>query len=383
MRINIFGSTGNIGIKTLKLIDNHFPKIKINLLAANTNFNKILEQIHKFDPKYVYLDDIIASEKLKKKIKYNVKILSKKELSEYLLQSKSELTLLSIAGYKSLNFLEEIFENTDNLGLVSKEAIVSAGHLFKRKKYFYKTNIFPLDSEHFSLFNYLKNRSDKNNLKKIYLTASGGPFLNLKYRQLDNISFNEAIKHPKWKMGYKNSIDSATLINKCLEVIEAHYLFNIPYEKIDILIHPESLVHSIIVNNNYLSNMVLFKNDMQIPILNFLSISNKNYKEIDQSLSIKSYCNLSFQNVKNDQFPIYNFFKKMKKDPINVIKFNIINEKAVELFKNNRIKYTDIYKIITKLDSLNLYSQLKNIKDIIKYHDEIHKNFEKIFYNKI
>tara|TARA_Y100000590_G_C15560668_1_gene954620 strand:+ start:12 stop:1163 length:1152 start_codon:yes stop_codon:yes gene_type:complete len=383
MKINIFGSTGNIGSKTLKLIENNFPNIQINLLTANKDFNKIYKQIKKYDPKYVYLDDIISSEKLKKKIKSDVKILSKKELSDYLLKSKSELTILSIAGYKSLNFLEEIIINTDNLGLVSKEAIVSAGHLFKRKKYFYKTNIFPLDSEHFSLFNYLQNQSDINSIKKIYLTASGGPFLNLKYNQLENVSFNEAIKHPKWKMGYKNSIDSATLVNKCLEVIEAHYLFNIPYEKIDILVHPESLVHSIIEHKNYLSNMVLFKNDMKIPIFNFLSKSKKEYIDIDHSLSVKSYGNLSFQNVKNNQFPIYNFFKKMKKNPVNVIKFNIINEKAVELFKDNRIKYTDIYKIIGKLDSLNLYSPLKNIKDIIKYHDEIQKKFEKIFYNKI
>ena len=254
MKINIFGSTGTIGLKTLNLIDKHFSNIKVNLLCANKNIKKIIYQIKKYKPKYVYLADDKSANKLKLKIKSKTKVLSQNDLSKYLLQSKSDFTVLAISGFQSLNFLEEIIFNTNNLGLVSKEAIVSAGHLFNKKKYFKKTNIFPLDSEHFALFNYFENNYSLKKVKKIYLTASGGPFLNRKYINLKNISFDQAIDHPKWKMGYKNSIDSATLVNKCLEIIEAHYLFNIPFEKLDILIHPQALIHSIFEHENYVSN---------------------------------------------------------------------------------------------------------------------------------
>ena len=146
----------------------------------------------------------------------NTKILNFNELTSYLSSSHSNLSILAISGYQSLYFLDHIIKNTDNLGLVSKEAIVSAGHIFIKKKYFKKTNIFPLDSEHFSLFDNLRNINQKKNIDNIIITASGGPFYKRKFNTLHNIKFSEAINHPKWKMGYKNSIDSATLVNKCL-----------------------------------------------------------------------------------------------------------------------------------------------------------------------
>ena len=173
-------------------------------------------------------------------------------------------------------------------------------------------------------------------------------------------------------MGYKNSIDSATLVNKCLELIEAHYLFDIPFNKMKILIHPEALVHSIVEYNNYVSHLNLFKNDMGIPILNFLSQSNFNYSKYKNNFYINEYSDLHFENVSNDIFPIYNYFNKInKKKPQNLIKFNIGNEFAVNLYKNRMINYTDIYKIIKKVTSLNLNSSVNNIKDIIQYHEEV------------
>jgi len=175
-------------------------------------------------------------------------------------------------------------------------------------------------------------------------------------------------------MGYKNSIDSATLVNKCLELIEAHYLFDIPFNQMKILIHPEALVHSITEFENYVTQFNLFQNDMSIPILNFLCQSNKKYKFNDKKYSINRYTNLNFNYVKEDIFPIYKFFKNLnKKKPENLIKFNIANEFAVNLYKDNKIKYTDIYRIIKKVTSLNLYSSLNTIKDIIQYHEEVEK----------
>ena len=178
-------------------------------------------------------------------------------------------------------------------------------------------------------------------------------------------------------MGYKNSIDSATLVNKCLELVEAHYLFNIPFDKLDILIHPEAIVHSVVEYENYVSHFNLFKNDMKIPILNFLQSSGARYKQNNNKLYIKSITNLNFESVKNDVFPIYKFFKNIdKKKPQNLIKFNIGNEFAVNLFKNKNINYTDIYKIIQKVTSLNLNYSVNTIKDIINYHEEIEKKLQ-------
>ena len=198
--------------------------------------------------------------------------------------------------------------------------------------------------------------------------------MNRKFNTLKNINFSEAIKHPKWKMGYKNSIDSATLVNKCLELIEAHYLFEIPFNKIGIRVHPEALVHSIVQCDNYVTHFNLFKNDMKIPILNFLLQSGLKNKNIDNSLNLKKFENLNFYKVRNEVFPIYKLFNSLNKTrPQNLIKFNIGNEFAVNLFKNKLIRYTDIYKIIEKVTSLNLYSDVNTIKDIIHYHEEIEK----------
>ncbi len=377
MKINIYGSTGVIGRKTLELIDTEFTNLKINLLCAKSNIKLLKKQINKYNPKYAFLYDNGKKNKFRSKIS-NTKILNFAELLDYLLLSKSDFSILAISGYKSLYFLEHIIENTDNLGIASKEAIVSAGHIFKKKKFFQKTNIFPLDSEHFSLFDYFKNNNNNKIIKNIIITASGGPFYKRKFQSLKNIKFSQAINHPKWKMGYKNSIDSATLVNKCLELIEAHYLFDIPYNKMNVLIHPQAIVHSAIEYENYVTQFNLFKNDMKIPIINFLMISRKLSKVNNKKLFIKNYTNFHFEKVKNETFPLYKFFNDLdKKSPQNIIKFNIGNEFAVNLYKNKVIKYTDIYKIIKKITSLNLYSPVNNIKDIISYHEEVESNLQK------
>ena len=367
MKINIFGSTGIIGSKTLDIIYNYFPTIKINLLCSDKNIRKLISQIEIYSPKYVYINDTTKINYLKKNIKKSIKVLNFDELKSYLINSKSDLTLLAISGYKSLNYLEPILINTKSLGLVSKEAIVSAGHLFNNFKKKFKNKIYPLDSEHFSISQNFNNNN--LNLNKIKLTASGGPFLGKNYNSLSQISFSEASKHPKWKMGYKNSIDSATLVNKCLELVEAHYLFDLPFDKLDIVIHPESKIHSIFEYNNYIYNMIAFQNDMIIPIYSFLN-QKFNFKLNEDKLSIANNTSFNFFNVNNQQFPIYNFFKKLNKSkPSNIIKFNVGNEYAVNLFKNKHIKYTEILKIISKITSINMEYKLNNIKDIIDYHE--------------
>ncbi len=378
MYINIFGSTGIIGSITLKIIKKYFPEIKINLLTANNNYEKLLKQIKIYKPKYVFLNNEKKVKHLKKNINNKIKILNYDELISYLETSKSQLSILAISGYNSLNFLQPILKNTESLGLVSKEAIVSAGHLFKNIKKSVTSKIYPLDSEHFSIF---QNFTNQNILKKLTLTASGGPFHGKNFNTLKNVSFFEATNHPKWKMGYKNSIDSATLVNKCLELIEAHYLFEIPFDKLNILIHPESVIHSIFEYDNYLYNLVAFHNDMTIPIFHFLNQSlNKNLNKNEFEFNTKNQ--LNFFEIKTKEFPIYKIYLNMdKSDPSNIIKFNVANEYAVNQFKKKCIKYTDILNIIDKITSLNLNYKLNNIKDILNYHELLENKINEIYKN--
>jgi len=228
MKVNIFGSTGVIGTKSLEIIARNFKRFKINLLTANNNYKKLIKQTKIYKPKFVYIKNNHYYMMVKSNIDKNTKILDDSEILDYLNISKSEYTILAISGYEALFFFNSIINNTKKLGLVNKECVISAGHLFKKIISKSSVKIFPLDSEHFSLNKYFANKN-KFFYKKIYLTASGGPFLYKKWKHIKDANYNKVIKHPKWIMGLKNSIDSATLSNKCLELIEAHYLFNIPF----------------------------------------------------------------------------------------------------------------------------------------------------------
>ena len=373
-KINIIGSTGIIGSKSLFLINKYYPNLKINLLIANKNYKKLINQCKLYNPKYIYLNDKKNIKLLKNKINKKIKILSHDDIHKYLCSSKSDYTIFSISGYQSLGYFDSVIKNTLNLGLVNKECIVSAGHLFKKILNKNKLKIYPLDSQHFSLTKFFYSQS-KNDYKNIILTASGGPFFNSSLNEKKDYNFKNAVNHPKWKMGYKNSIDSATLANKCLEIIEAHYLFNIPFSNIDAIIHPEALIHSIIEFNNYTSEMNYFFHDMDIPIINFLNLSSPISKKITSSYPVirdfdfNRQSKLSFYEINKNKYPVFDIFNQLNKDdPSEFIKFNLANEFAVDLFKDNKIKFKDISKFINKSLSINVNNYINSIKNILDYH---------------
>ena len=370
MFINIFGSTGTIGTKSLDLVYKYFPELSIDLITANNNCNKFILQIKKYQPKAVYINNENHYKILKKNIPKNILILNKFDIHDYLINSKTDLTILAISGICALEYIRSISLNTSNLGLVNKESIVSSGHLLNRILSKNNTKLFPLDSEHYSLNNL--NINNKN-IKKIYLTASGGPFLNINPDNIYKAKISQVIKHPKWKMGRKNSIDSATLSNKILEIIEAKYLFNLPLNKLDIVIHPEAFIHSIVEQNDFQSNLNYFYPDMSIPIINFISkvsltkplLINKN------KFLFKKSNQLNFYNVDINKFPIYKLLKEIDFDnPVNAIKFNIANEYAVNLFLAKKIQFGDIYKNICEFMLIDINSSTKSIENVINIHYE-------------
>ena len=374
--LNLFGSTGTIGIKTLKIIKNYFPKIRINLLVANNNYKKLAKQCEIYNPKYICLTNNNRYKNLKKILNNKkIKILKEEELSNFLITNNSNLTILSISGYASLNYIYSIIINTKHLGIVNKECIISGGDLIRKLCSKYKTKLYALDSEHFSIQNYFNTKKNikNNNIRNIILTASGGPFLNKKFKDIKLASLEEAIKHPKWKMGIKNSIDSATLVNKCLEIIEAHYLFNIEYEKLKILIHPESLIHSIIELNDFTSDLNYFYHDMFVPIYNFFKklYSPLVLTPLKNTLYFQKDLKLNFYEPNKINFPIIKIFDKMDKyKHKNIINFNAGNELAVKLFAKGIINFGDINKIIEKSLSINLNGKLNSIENIILYQNE-------------
>ncbi len=232
--------------------------------------------------------------------------------------------------------------------IANKESIICGWNLIKKNSNKFKTSITPIDSEHFSLFQLLKNHN-LDEIKKIYLTASGGPFLNFKPHQLKNISPTQALKHPKWKMGKKISVDSATLMNKMLELIEAQKLFNIPDNKIDILIHPESLVHAIIELNNGLSEFIYHDTTMVIPLANSIFERNLNINKFHKSNEKKTIKDLKFQRVDKKIFPIYRIKNKLNEHTSSPIIINASNEVLVDHFLSEKIPFQAIFKIIMSI----------------------------------
>ena len=241
--ISILGSTGSVGLSTLKIINKKKNFFRVILLAANNNYRLICDQIKKYKPKYFIINDFKIYLKVKKKFKKNkVKILNNFEKINL---KKLDLSVAAIPGIAGLEPTLLFIKLSKKILIANKESIICGWTLMKKLASKNNTTIIPIDSEHYSIFKLIENLN-QSEIEKIYLTASGGPFLNYKKKELIKISPKEALKHPKWKMGQKITIDSSTLMNKILELIEAQKLFDLPNEKLDIIIHPNSLVHAIV-----------------------------------------------------------------------------------------------------------------------------------------
>ncbi len=250
----------------------------------------------------------------------------------------------AIPGLAGLEPTIDLIRSSKKILIANKESVICGWDLIKKKANRFKTKIIPIDSEHFSIMQLLKNQNLKM-VKKIYITASGGPFLHYKINQLAKIKPKDALKHPKWKMGKKISVDSSTLVNKILELIEAQKIFNIPSNKIDIIIHPESLVHAIVVLKNGLSQFLYHETTMKIPLANAIF---DNEIDISNFLINSKYAlnNLSFSSVDKKIFPIIKIKKRLVEFPSTPIIINASNELLVDLFLKKKIPFTGISRVL-------------------------------------
>ncbi len=349
------GSTGSIGDTVFKLLKDN-KNYDFYILSGYKNFKKIDYQIKYYRPKYFIIFDDKTYLKIRKKYKNNkIKILNSSSFFK-LKFKKNHVTVSAIPGIAGLKPTLKIMKFSRTILLANKESIICGWDLLKKNAIKYKTKILPIDSEHFSIMNMLES-INKKEIETIYLTASGGPFLNHTKKMIQNVKPSEAIKHPKWKMGKKISIDSATLMNKLFEVIEAHKLFSINYKKIDIVIHPQSLVHAIIKLKNGLYKLLYFETDMAIPIGNVLFGKNfeiKKFKNIKKNKNSIFKNQLNFINVDKSKFPAF----KLKPVLGNYNSLPIILNAANEIFVDQFIKKNiSFYSIID-----NLFVLLKDPK---------------------
>jgi len=380
-KIGILGSTGSIGTTLLKLINK--DEFEIKFLSANKNYKKLLNQAKKFNVKNLIIIDqeSFNHAKIFNKDK-TINIYNNFEILNKILSKKLDYVMSSIVGIDGLKPTFNVIKFTKKIAIANKESLICGWPLIYKELIKHKTKFIPVDSEHFTIWSEIKNLNNKD-IKKIYLTASGGPLLKIDPKKIDKIKMKKILKHPTWSMGKKISIDSATMMNKLYEVIEAKNIFNLNYNQISILIHPNSYAHSIIVYKNGIIKIILHDTTMKIPISNSL-FENKKSIKFSKVIDIDKMNNLNFQTIDKNKFPVLNLLRKIP-DTFSLFETVLvsINDLVVNKYLNKEINFTDIYKLILKLVNLKQFKKFKkihpkNIDQVIDLNQMISLKFSKL-----
>jgi 1-deoxy-D-xylulose-5-phosphate reductoisomerase len=375
--IAILGSTGSIGTNTLDVVKK-LKDIKITGLACGRNINILANQIKEFNPRIVSVEDKNTAQNLRNLVSNNnLKIVYGIEgLIEVACDDTTQMVVSSIVGAKGLIPTYEAIKNGKDIALANKEVLVSAGELIIKESIKNKINLIPIDSEHSAVFQSIEGHN-KDEISRIILTASGGPFLNKKKSELINVSIKDALNHPNWNMGSRITIDSATLMNKGLEVIEAKWLFDIDYKKIDVLVHPESVIHSMV---EYIDGSIISQAsvcDMRIPISYALSYPKRAFLDSGH-LDLTKFSGLTFQKPDMGTFRClklaYNALEEGKSMPCVL---NAANEVAREAYLNNLIKFVDIPRIVEEVMIKHKSKEINSIEECLEYDNWARKEASK------
>ena len=374
-KIAILGSTGSIGKNLFEIIKKEKKKYEILLLSSNTNYKLLLKQANLLNVKNLILTDkkkfnfLIKKKKNKKINIYN----SFDDFNKIFKKKKVDYTMSAISGLSGLKPTIDIIKYSKNIAIANKEAIICAWNLISKELKKRKTNFIPVDSEHFSIWYATK---EFKNIERVIITASGGPFKNLSLSKFKSINVSQALKHPNWKMGKKITIDSATMMNKVFEIIEAKNIFNLRYDQLSILLHPNSYIHALVKFSNGMIKLVAHDTDMKIPIFNTL---NYNFEKefLTKKIDINKLNNLDFNLIDPKRYPC---IKALNFMPNNISMFETIlvsaNDELVGLFLNNKIKFNEISLRLIKLLKNNEFSRYKlikpkSIKDIIELNSYV------------
>ena len=373
--IGILGSTGSVGTQALDVVRMHPDRFNVVFLSSHSNVELLKKQAIEFKPDLVHLYDENKINEIKnnKNLFNGVEILSgKKGLLELCSYTKSDIILNAIVGFNGLEPTIKILESGINLALANKESIVQAGHLVMNLANLNNAKVLPVDSEHSAIWQCLFGEDIKS-VKKIILTASGGPFRKLSINDFPNITKSQALNHPNWKMGDKITIDSATMMNKGFEFIEAFWLFNISIDKIKVVIHPQSIIHSMVEFIDGSIKAQLSSPDMKLPIQIALTYPSRHpLKGID--FNLKEFSNLTFEKLDFEKFKCVKLAKQaIKAGGSYPTVLNVANDLAVDLFLQDKISFIKIPELIE--ESLNNHEYINNPSfDDIKSITELIKN---------
>lgn len=371
-KISILGATGSIGTQALDILRKDGKNFKLVAVSSHSSINKLLDIVDEFNPSYAVVTEKNAYFKFKdycSNKNLNIKILFGIEgLNIIASLPDIDMVLTSVVGMVGLVPTIKAIESGKDIALANKETMVVAGDLVTKLSKKNNVKIFPVDSEHSAIYQCIKGNEFKD-IERLYLTASGGPFRGKTREQLLNVTVEEALNHPSWKMGKKLTIDSATLMNKGLEVIEAHFLFDMPYEKIKVVVHPESIVHSMVEYKDGSVMAQLASADMRLPIQYALNYAKKK-KALVSRLDFYNMKNLSFEKPDMDTFkPLKLAYEAGKVGGTMPAILNCANEAAVELFLLNKIKFLDISCILEECMNKFTYSNIYTVEDLL--HTEI------------
>jgi len=383
-KIAILGSTGSIGKTLIEIIKKDKKNFDIILLTADKNYKEIFNQAKILGVKNLIITNEKSFQKLKKEKLGKINIFNNYKSFNKIFKNKIDYVMSSISGIHGLEPTIKIIKHTQKIAIANKEAIICGWHIIKKKLVRYQTTFIPVDSEHFSIFYALQGKKISN-IDKIYLTASGGPLNNLPKARFKNVKISEAINHPNWKMGKKISVDSATMMNKVFEIIEAKKIFNLRYDQLDILVHPKSYIHAIIKFNDGMIKIIAHDTNMKIPIFNSLYDGLKKTIKTDE-ININKLNFLNFKKVDKNKFPSVKILKNINnKDSLLETIIVLANDELVNLFLLKKIDFTDITIFLQKLINMKNFknfSQKKpgNINSIISLNKLVRKKINKIIH---
>lgn len=374
----ILGSTGSIGKSALDLFDGPLKKeYRVLALSAGSDAETLKKQAKKYRPKYLCIADETKAGSLKD---CGAKVLTGMEgLCTLASLKEADTVLLSVVGAAGIIPLLYAVRAGKRVALANKESLVIAGDIVMSEAKKYGAQILPVDSEHNAVFQALMG-NEKKSVKKLLITASGGPFRNLPREKLKNITAQHALKHPTWKMGRKITIDSATLMNKGLEVIEAHYLFGMPYEKIEVVIHPQSIVHSLVEYTDCSVMAQMSNPDMRLPIMFALTYPERKQGVI-KPLNLSEKGTLEFGPVDFKKFPAFSLALKAGKTGGTMPAcMNAANEEAVAAFLKNDITFNMIPELIEKMMKVHVLIKKPSLEDILRADSQARENTRRIIY---
>lgn len=380
-KISILGSTGSIGTQTLEIVrDNN--DLQVEALVAKSNIELLEEQVREFKPKLVCVYDDEKAKVLKDNIKdLNIEVVSGMDgMIECATIESAEIVVTAVVGMIGILPTIEAIKSGKDIALANKETLVTAGHIIIPLAKENNVKIYPVDSEHSAIFQSL-NGEDKKEIKKIILTASGGPFRGKKIEHLQDIGPEDALKHPNWSMGRKITIDSATMVNKGLEVIEAKWLFDVDFDKIQVVVHPQSIIHSMV---EYVDGAVMAQlgmPDMKLPIQYALFYPNRRVMN-NNKLDFYKLGSISFEEPDMETFRGLKLAYEVGRTGGSLpTVYNAANEKAVELFLNNKIKFLDIYKIIEKCVDKHSVINNPSIEEILEVERKTYDYIKELLSN--